>query len=241
MPAKTELSVAVAARRLVRGCRSAALASALGGKRTGWPYASLVTVACDLDGSPILLLSDLADHTRNLALDDRACLLFEAASRLANPQTGPRVSVTGRFRMTRDDNIARRFLARHPGAAMYAGFGDFAFYRMTVERAHLVGGFGQATWFGAAKFLIGKELSNSIGGAEAGIVDDLNRNHADKIAVLARRLFGSKGKAWQVTGLDSEGCDFRCRDTFRRHDFEESAKSVRSLRNKLAHLWISCE
>jgi len=236
MPRKIEAPLAFAARHLVRTCRSAALATALGGKRAGWPYASLVSVACDLDGSPVLLLSGLADHTRNLASDDRASLLFEAASGLANPQTGPRVTLTGQLHVSRDEELARRFLARHPGAGMYAGFDDFAFYRMAVERAHFVGGFGRASWFGAAKFLFEKEISKDLRGVEGSIVDTLNQHHAPAIAVVARRLFGALGKTWQITGVDLEGCDFRCRQTFRRHDFDAPAGGDRDLRKKLANL-----
>lgn len=225
-----------AARSLVRACRSAALASALTGKRAGWPYASLVTVACDVDASPVLLLSGLADHTRNLAADDRASLLFEAASQLSNPQTGPRVSLTGRLKVSKDEGLARRFLARHPGARRYVGFGDFAFYRMTVERAHFVGGFGRATWFGASKFLFDKEISQAVSGDEASFVDGFNNKYGDGISALARTLFGGNGKSWEITGLDPEGVDFRCRNTFRRHDFAEPVDSIQVLGRNLARL-----
>jgi len=245
MPTQTDGVLAVgparengptAARALVRACRSAALASALTGKRAGWPYASLVTVACDVDASPLLLLSGLADHSRNLAVDDRACLLFEAASNLPNPQTGARVSLTGTLSISKDESLARRFLARHPGAARYAGFADFAFYRMAVERAHFVGGFGRAAWFGASKFLFDKQMSQAVADAEADILDDVNRTYGDGIPALARTLFGGTGKAWKITGLDPEGVDFRCRNTFRRHEFDESAGSVRILGEKMARL-----
>jgi putative heme iron utilization protein len=97
-----------AARGLMRRARSASLGTALRG-RDGWPYVSLVTVACDCDGSPLLLLSDLSDHTRNITADNRGSLLFEAASGRANPQTGPRVTVLGRIAKS-DDAL---FLERH--------------------------------------------------------------------------------------------------------------------------------
>lgn len=236
MPRETDAPLTSAARRLVRTCRSAALATAFGGKRAGWPYASLVSAACDLDGSPILLLSGLADHTRNLASDDRASLLFEAASGLANPQTGPRVSLTGHLHVTGDEKLARRFLARHPGARRYAGFKDFSFYKMTVERAHFVGGFGSARWLGASEFLFETDISQAVSRVEVEIIDNLNKQHGPAITVAAHRFFGSIGKTWQVTGVDLEGCDFRCRQTFRRHDFDEIAGSDRALRKKLSAL-----
>ncbi|MEK7246610.1 MAG: pyridoxamine 5'-phosphate oxidase family protein, partial [Pseudomonadota bacterium] len=132
-------------RRLLRRGRSGMLATVLGGvtplgvpshdaARAGHPYASLVTLAWDVDASPIFLFSTLSDHTRNLASDSRAALLIEEASRRANPQTGPRVTLIGRIapcaRGEDESSARRRFLARHPEAARYAGFGDFRFFRM---------------------------------------------------------------------------------------------------------------
>ncbi|MEE9545585.1 MAG: hypothetical protein V3V55_08360, partial [Rhodospirillales bacterium] len=185
------------ARGLIRRARSAALATALtvrrkspqAGKRRrqqaqDWPYASMVTLACDGDASPLLLLSDLADHSRNLKTLERASLLIEAASGLPNPQTGPRVTIMGRIEKTDDPRHARRFLARHPGARMYAGFRDFNFYRMSVERVYFVGGFGRAVWFQGRKFLLDAKSS-----------PDLERRDGD----LGRVCIAAEG-----SGLDVE-------------------------------------
>ena len=137
----------------MRRARWAALATALAepagaaqAVTAGWPYASLVTVACDWGGSPIVLLSRLSDHTRNLEADGRASLLFEEASRRANPQTGPRVTVMGRLTRTADERLVGRYLARHPQSRRSAGFGDFHFHTMALERARYVGRFGRAVW-----------------------------------------------------------------------------------------------
>ena len=134
-------------RRLVEGARMAAL-STLGDE--GQPYGSLVTLAFDEEGRPLLLLSGLADHTRNLERDPRLSLLIEAASHLPNPQAGPRLTLQGRGQRLRDPDqraeAADRFLARHPSANFYAGFADFSFWIITVEALHLVGGFAQAVW-----------------------------------------------------------------------------------------------
>ncbi|MGH7184968.1 MAG: pyridoxamine 5'-phosphate oxidase family protein, partial [Pseudomonadota bacterium] len=83
-------------RRLMRAAGQATLATALARDASGRPYASLVLVALDDDGSPILLLSDLADHSRNLQADARAALLFDGTAGLADPLTGPRATVLGR-------------------------------------------------------------------------------------------------------------------------------------------------
>ena len=110
----------------------------------GAPFASLVTVATTPAGEPILLLSDLAAHTRNLKRDYRASLLLVApGGEGGDPLAGARLSLTGT--LTRDDDpmLRRRFLARHEEAASYAGFADFGFYRFAVKAGHLVAGFGR--------------------------------------------------------------------------------------------------
>jgi hypothetical protein len=112
----TQEDMSRAVRDLVRGLDRAALATNLPGEAGGWPYASLVLVAVDHDLSPILLLSDLAEHTKAIAGDDRVSLLFDGTHGLDQPLTGPRVTLVGRAVRTDDPRLGRRFLARHPDA-----------------------------------------------------------------------------------------------------------------------------
>ncbi len=139
------------ARRLLRTVESASLATIE--RDGGGPYASLVLVAADEDGSPILLLSDLAEHSRNLAADDRASLMVDGTAGLEDRLTGPRLTVLGRAIASAAPRHRARFLARHPNAAQYADFGDFRFYRIAVARAHLVAGFGRIHELGADDLL----------------------------------------------------------------------------------------
>src|ERR1700687_2846802 len=134
-----------AARRLIRGRDRAALATSL----SGWPYVSLVITACDSDASPLLLLSDLAQHTKNLGADPQVSLLFEDTGGHADPLAGPRLSLLGRAERCDDPRSAARFAARHPASARYAGFADFHLYRIAIERGHLVAGFGRIAWIEA--------------------------------------------------------------------------------------------
>ncbi|MEA1677647.1 pyridoxamine 5'-phosphate oxidase family protein [Nitrospirillum sp. BR 11163] len=123
----------------------------------GWPYPSLVLVAMDGTGRPLLLLSELALHTRNLRQDGRAALLFEDTAGLENPLTGPRLSVMGRAApLAGEEAEAARavYLDRHPGAALYADFPDFRFWRMDIAQAHLVAGFGRIHWLSAADLTV---------------------------------------------------------------------------------------
>ncbi|MBT4934549.1 MAG: heme iron utilization protein [Rhodospirillaceae bacterium] len=224
--------IQVISRALVRRCRSATLASALTGRRQGWPYASLVTVACMSDSSPVLLLSTLADHTRNLLEDCRSALLFEEASGLANPQTGPRVTLTGRIKPTNDPVAARRFLARHPEAERYAGFADFGIYRMKVERAHYVGGFGKANWMGAKKFLFDAKASGNVMAVEQRLIERLNQEYGETLSDMV----GKPGKQWRIGGVDPEGLDLISTKAFRRLDFLQSVRSGRGVHGEMAKL-----
>lgn len=108
-----------------------------------YPSVSLVVPALDAGGCPILLLSDLADHVKNLTGDSKASLLFDGTEGRAEPLTGHRVTLLGEVAAT--DALADReaYLARHPSAAVYAGFQDFRFYRFVPREALLVAGFGR--------------------------------------------------------------------------------------------------
>jgi putative heme iron utilization protein len=195
---------AAAARRLIRGRNHAALGTSLAGR----PYVSLVASACDIDASPLLLLSDLAQHTRNLAADPRVSLLFEDTSGHPDPLAGPRLGLLGHAERCDDRRAAARFAARHPASASYAGFADFHLYRVVVERGHLIAGFGRIAWIEPAELRFWGD-AGALAAAEAEIVAHMNTDHADAIALYAERLLARRGADWQVTGVDPEGIDLR--------------------------------
>ncbi|MEI9890693.1 MAG: pyridoxamine 5'-phosphate oxidase family protein [Caulobacteraceae bacterium] len=127
--------------------------AALGTVMDGRPYVSLVLVAFDAGGSPLLLLSRLAQHTKNLLADPRVSLLFDGAEGLEDPLTGSRLTVLGSIAACADPEALKRYVARHPSAETYAGFSDFRLYRVTTERAHFVAGFGQIRWIEASALI----------------------------------------------------------------------------------------
>lgn len=195
---------AAAARRLIRSRDRAALATSLGGR----PYVSLVAAACDSDASPLLLLSDLAQHTRNLDADPRLSLLFEASDEHADPLAAPRLTVLGRIERCADPLAAARFAARHPASAVYRDFSDFHLYRVVVDRGHLVAGFGRIAWVEGADLRFPGDAA-LLAAAEAAIVTHMNEGHRDAVALYAERLLGRSAGDWRMTGIDPEGIDLR--------------------------------
>jgi heme oxygenase (biliverdin-IX-beta and delta-forming) len=144
-----------AARMLLRSGRAAAL-STLSVRRPGWPAVSLVHYVVSRRGQPLLLLSDLAQHTRNVLADPRACLfVFDATAAAVDPRTAPRLAVYGRVVpvASRDERDAREdYLAGSPGARGLMAL-DFRLYAFQIEEAQWVGGFATAGWIDAAELL----------------------------------------------------------------------------------------
>jgi len=206
------------ARRLLRAADRAALATSLAGREPAgaesWPYASLVLLACDHDAAPLLLMSDLAEHSKNIATDARVALLIDGTAGRTDPLTGPRVTVLGTVEKTDDPRLETRFVARHPSAALYADFADFHLYRVTVARAHFVAGFGRIHWIDAA------DLAFDAGAAGfADSEDTLIRQLDDKADRLAQLATGRRAEGWRVTGIDPEGLDLRREGAVARVEF----------------------
>lgn len=197
--------ILTAARALLRNCSIGCLATLQ--DPGGDPYASLITVATDVDGSPLFLISSLAWHTRNLGADARASILMSEAAASGDPLDVGRVSLIGIAEKIEAPAARRRFLARHPSAQGYAGFADFSFWRLAVKTAHFVGGFGKiATLPGAELLLGGAEAQRWEAGAE-DTVQHLNGRHADLIARLAAARRPDLQGTWRVAACDPFGCD----------------------------------
>jgi hypothetical protein len=222
-------------RALIRSSDRATLATAQRDAEA-WPYGSLVLCACDHGGAPLLLVSDLAEHSRNLAKDPRMSLLFDGTAGLADPLTGARASVLGRAVLDETPAHLARFIARHPSAADYAGFADFHLYRIAVERAHLVAGFGAIDWIDGAEILFNTGNALDLAAAEVDIVDHMNADHADAIAAYAHGLLGLSGDNWKITGIDPEGADLRRDGEIGRVSFDQPIHGPTEAREQLVAL-----
>jgi putative heme iron utilization protein len=193
--------------------RSASTGSLATLTAAGGPFASLVTVATDVDGAPLMLLSTLAVHTRNLDRDTRCSLLLVApGGEGGDPLAGARATIEGRAERiavgsTEFERMRGRFLARHPEAVGYAGFADFGFVRIVPETAHLVAGFGRIHAVPAADVLVPAAIAAEFAAAAADVAGHMNDDHADAVSLYATWLLGLRAAAWTVVAVDPDGLD----------------------------------
>ncbi len=218
-------------RQLLRREQRGTLATSMHGA----PYASLVLVAADLDASPLLLLSDLAQHSRNIAFDPRVSLLVDGTAGYRDPLTGQRLTVMGQARAVENPPGLARFTMHHPTGAVYSSFADFRLYRIAVERGHLVAGFGAIHWIEARDLLFARDAA-ALAAAEPEILTHMNEHHADAIADYARGLLGRGGADWRMTGIDPEGADLQRDGETARLDFPAPVLTPAAARAALVEL-----
>ncbi|HZH53886.1 MAG TPA: HugZ family protein [Microvirga sp.] len=226
------------AKHLLRTARSGALAT--NDAANGVPFASLVAVATDIDGSPLILTSQLSVHTKLLEADPRCSLLLSAVGK-GDPLAHPRVTLVAEARRLErgtpeTDRIRRRYLAHQPKASLYVDFPDFSFWRLDVGSASLNGGFGRAYRMARSDVLTQVEDLDGFLELEAGAVEHMNEDHADAVALYATRLCGAREGAWKLTGIDPEGLLMSLGDEIVRLDFPEPLKSAADLRPTLVRL-----
>lgn len=224
------------AKTLVRTARFGALAVL--DPTTGAPLASRVGIATDLDGTPLILVSMLAAHTQALITDARCGLLLGEPSK-GDPLAHPRISLSCTAERLEPGSEAerqarRRYLNRNPKAELYAGLGDFHFFRLALERASLNGGFGRAYLLEA-----GDLLSPSCEGlteTEQGALEHMNSDHLDATALYAEHFAKLDGDGWKITGFDAEGIDLASGDKVGRVWFSSPLAVATALRLKLVEM-----
>lgn len=226
------------AKTLLRATRAGSLATL--DRNTGHPFSSLVNVATDIDGAPLILVSRLSTHTANLEADGRASLLLAATGK-GDPLAHPRLTVLGAFTPVARDSadaprVRRRFLARHPKSELYAGFGDFSFWRLGVVSAHLNGGFARAADLKAADVLTDIVEAGELVEAEEGAVAHMNDDHAEAVRLYATKLLGAADGKWRLTGLDPDGLDLALGDVTLRLPFPERVTGAAQLRATVVDL-----
>lgn len=203
------------ARTLMRSARHGAIAVLEPG--TGVPLASRVAVATDYDGAPLILISGLAAHTPAIEADPRCSLLLGEPGK-GDAMAHARITITCiAEKIAREDprhgRIEWRFLSHTPKAKLYAGLGDFAFFRLEPQRASLNGGFGKAFALTRENLLTAGDKLDAIAAAERSAVEHMNDDHADAVANYATYFGKAKAESnWVMTGIDADGFDLAAGD-----------------------------
>jgi putative heme iron utilization protein len=224
------------ARSLLRRSRQGALATLMAG--SGDPYCSLVNVASYPDGSPILLISSLAVHTRNILADSRVSLMLDDRAE-GDPLEGSRIMLMGRAEQASGDSAAilrRRYLNAHPSAEAFVDFKDFSFFRIRPSGTHLVAGFGRIVDLKPETFLTDISDAGALIEAEQDVIDHMNADHREATNLYATRLLAAGPADWRCSGCDPEGLDLQTGATVLRLDFPERVTGPDELRKMLVRL-----
>ena len=234
--ASADFDAAKLARSLLRRSRQGALATLMAG--SGDPYCSLVNVASHADGSPILLISRLALHTKNILADARVSLMLDERA-AGDPLEGSRIMLAGRAQEASVGDHAilrRRYLNAHPSAEAFVNFKDFSFFRIEPTATHLVAGFGRIVDLKPERFLTDISDAASLLEAEQGAIDHMNADHREAMNLYATRLLGAEPADWNCTGCDPDGMDMQAGPTVLRLDFPRRIVTPAALRQVLKEL-----
>ena len=223
----------VLTRRLMRRAGTATL-STLDIETGGTPYGSLVLTACTHEASPLVLLSDLARHTRNFNADPRVSMLF------AKPGTDAislsRATLIGTMEACDSDVLRERFLRRHGRSRDHMAFADFHLYRLVPESVHFIGGFGRIETLDASEVLLEAGTYDALAEAESEIVAHMNDDHREAIRAYAHGHADRPGVDWSMTNIDPEGIDLARNDAVARVDFNSMVTDAESARAELVRL-----
>lgn len=216
------------ARRYLRGHRSGVL-STLSAKLNGYPFGSIVPFVLDRDCRPVILISALAEHARNLAADPRASLIVHDYA--DDVQAGTRLTLAGDATPLPDDAEARaRYFRRFPAAQQLLALGDFSFWAIAPMRLLFIRGFGSIHWIDAAAFA---PPANSLAEAEETIVAHMNADHTVALADYCRHFHGVTPVAVEMTGIDCDGFDVRADGRLLRLEFPDAVTNAGKAREAL--------
>ncbi|WP_315724175.1 MULTISPECIES: HugZ family protein [unclassified Bradyrhizobium] len=223
-------------RSLLRRSRQGALATLMTG--SGDPYCSLVNVATAADGAPIILISRLAVHTKNVLADSRVSLMLDERAP-GDPLEGARIMLSGKAEQATDEDretLRRRYLNAHPSASDYADFADFSFFVIRAAGTHLVAGFGRIVDLKPEQFLTDISDAAELLAAEQGAVEHMNEDHRDALGLYATKLLGAEPAEWRCSGCDPDGLDLMAGGRTLRLDFPERVTTPGGLRKMLVRL-----
>ena len=230
------MSAAAEARQFLSATHSGVL-STISARLEGYPFGSIAPFVLDHDGNPLILISTIAEHTKNIQADARVSLIaFDSGA--SDMQAGARLTVIGKaIPMDKDEALRARYLRYFPQAEGYFDMHDFLFHRIDVEQARFIGGFGKIHW------VPGDELrapANRLAAQEAAILDHMNADHAENLSAYCRHIHGIEAAQAIMIGIDTAGFDVRANDKLLRFAFDTPVTDAQEARQALVALAKAC-
>ncbi|MEW6561798.1 MAG: DUF2470 domain-containing protein [Pseudomonadota bacterium] len=220
------------ARQLLRAHRYGAL-STLSKKFDGHPFGSITPYLTDTDGSLLILISTLAEHTKNIQNDPRVSLITHNQND-PHIQTQGRVTVVGTAEPAGNKEVVgKRYLRYFPEAETYFAMHDFSFYRIVPQAIRYIGGFGNIHWVQAVNYLL---QPYPLPEQENEILAHMNADHADMLARCCQHRHQHAPSSVAMLGIDCDGFDIRADDRVYRFDFNEPVLNAGQARQALVDL-----
>ena len=212
--------IAHEARRMLRAHRYGALGT-LSKKFDGYPFGSITPYLVDHDGSVLILISTLAEHTKNIGHNPRVSLITHD-QRDPHIQTQGRVTVVGNAQLEPDrEQAGLRYLRYFPEAQTYFAMHDFSFYRIRPIAIRHIGGFGKIHWVNMENYAVAEALA--FAKQEETLLSEINTQRQAVLLQLLQQRHGVDAADVQAIGLDCDGLEVRCDEQVWRLDFPEAA------------------
>ena len=203
----------------------------------GYPFGSVAPFVLDQQGQPLVLISTLAEHTKNIIADCKASLLvFAGADDL---QANSRLTLIGDVEQTdkSDPFLRARYLRYFPAAEQYFDAHDFYFYRIQIKQARYIAGFGSMSWMAGDGFI---SPPNRLAAQEADIIEHMNADHAENLIAYCQHFHQVKTEHAEMLGIDTDGFDVRANETMLRFDFAEPITDAQEARSALVSMAKAC-
>lgn len=223
------------ARRFTRGQTSGVL-STISKRLEGFPFGSVSPFILDHAGRPVILISEIAEHTKNIDADPRVSIIVQPYS--TDMQVTGRITIIGRAQRLDDkDRLGPRYLRYFPQAESYFVMHDFHFYSIEPVRIRWIGGFGRIFWVDPEAYLV---TAGTLAEAETGILEHMNADHADMLRACCRQRHGVEVEEATMIGIDPDGFDVRAGDRLLRFGFDTPVSRAEEARTALVALAKLC-
>lgn len=226
------------ARQFLRGQCNGVL-STLSRRLEGFPFGSVSPYVADAQGQPVILISTLAEHTRNITADPRVSLIVQPFA-TDMQQTG-RVTLVGRAEPLPEEDkasaLGRRYLRYLPQAEAYFAMHDFSFYRIRPVRIRYIGGFGHIHWVEPEHYLA---PALALAEQEEAILAHMNADHGDSLRDYCRHFHAMSPQETEMIGIDMDGFDVRADGIIRRFAFSSPVRDAGEARTALVEMARLC-